>query len=141
MKKIILTLSLLIGLSAISFAQCDKKVVLNSSKTEHLDEAGAVTRTVDETAQIDITKTTVDISVNNDHKMNGTIVDNTCNWTVPFKEGKSVMHLKMSNDNGEEKKVTITIEGKGGKVTLLFEMEGEGGDRVRVYIDKFEEKA
>jgi hypothetical protein len=141
MKKIILTLSLLIGLSAVSFAQCDKKVVLNSSKTEHLDEAGAVTRTVDETAQIDITKTTVDISVNDDHKMNGTIVDNTCNWTVPFKEGKSVMHLKMSNDNGEEKKVTITIEGKGGKVTLLFEMEGEGGDRVRVYIDKFEEKA
>ncbi|ASU35492.1 hypothetical protein [Mucilaginibacter xinganensis] len=141
MKKIILTLGLLAAIGTASFAQCDKSVVLNSSKTDHLDEAGAVTRTVDETAQINITKTTVDINVNEGHKMTGTIVENTCNWIAPFKEGKSVMHLKMSNENGEEKKVTITIEGKGGKITLLFEMEGEPGDRVRVYIDKFEEKA
>jgi hypothetical protein len=141
MKKIILTLSLLIGLSVVSFAQCDKKVVLNSSKTDHLDAAGAITRTNDETAQIEISKTAIDISVNDDHKMNGTITDNTCNWTVPFIEGKSVIHAKMSNENGEEKKVTITIEGKDGKVTLLFEMEGDPGDRVRVGIDKFVEKA
>src|SRR6266403_6204158 len=139
MKKIILTLSLFIGICAVSFAQCDKKVVLTSSKTDHLDASGTITRTVDETAMIELTKTTVDISVNDNKVLSGPITDNTCNWTVPFKEGKSLIHTTMSNDNGEEKKVTITIEGKDGKVTLLFEMEGEGGDRVRVGIDKFVE--
>ena len=141
MKKIILTLSLFIGLCAVSFAQCDKKVVLTSSKTDHLDANGALTRTVDETAMIELTKTTVDISVNDNKVLSGPITDNTCNWTVPFKEGKSLIHTTMSNDNGEEKKVTITIEGKDGKITLLFEMEGEPGDRVKVGIDKFVEKA
>jgi hypothetical protein len=141
MKKIILTLSLFIGLCAASFAQCDKKVVLNSSKTDHLDAAGAITRTVDETAQIELTKTTLDITVNDNKVMSGTITDNTCNWTTPFKEGKSLIHATVSNENGDEKKVTLTIEGKDGKVTLLFEMEGEPGDRIKVAIDKFVEKA
>jgi hypothetical protein len=141
MKKLILTFLLLTSLSAATFAQCDKKLVLTSSKTDHLDAAGAIIRTADEKALVEITKTTLDISINDEHKMNGTITDNACNWKVPFKEGKSLIHAKMSNDNGEEKNVTITIEGKDGKVTLLFEMEGEQGDRVKIGIDKFTEKA
>ncbi len=140
MKKVILTLFLLVSLSAASFAQCDKTVVLTSSKTDHLDASGAVTRTVDETAMIEISKTTVNISINNDPKMNGTIKDNTCNWKVPFKEGKTVIHATMVNGGGEEKKVTLTIEGKDGKVTLLFDMEDMPNERVRVGIDKFVEK-
>jgi hypothetical protein len=141
MKKIILTLSILIGLSAATFAQCDKSVVLTSSKTEHLDEAGAITRTVDENATIELSKTTLDITVNDRKIFGGNVKDNTCNWTTPFKVGKSVVHATVTNDDGAEKQVTITIEGKDGKVTLFFEMEGEPGDKVRVYIDKFTEKA
>ncbi|MCR8559667.1 VCBS domain-containing protein [Mucilaginibacter sp. BJC16-A38] len=141
MKKIILTLSILIGLSAATFAQCDKSVVLSSSKTEHLDEAGAITRTVDENATIELSKTMLDITVNDRKIFSGNVKDNTCNWTTPFKVGKSVVHATVTNDDGAEKQVTITIEGKDGKVTLFFEMEGEPGDKVRVYIDKFTEKA
>ncbi|HVW97807.1 MAG TPA: hypothetical protein VHA56_17690 [Mucilaginibacter sp.] len=138
MKKIILTLTLLMAIG-VAFAQCDKAVVLNSSKTDHLDESGSVIRTVDETAEIVIDKSSVNISVNGDHKITATIKSNTCNWTVPYKEGKSVIKA-VADHNGEEKNITMTIEGKDGKVTLLFELEDEPGDRIKVGIDKFVEK-
>jgi hypothetical protein len=140
MKKIILTLSLLIGISAATFAQCDKTIVLNSSKTNHLDESGTITRSDDETAEIAIDKSAVNISVNGEHKVTANIKSNTCNWTVPFKEGKSVIKA-VADRNGEDQNITITIEGKDGKVTLLFEMESQPGDKIKVAIDKFVEKA
>ena len=140
MKKIILTLSLVIGLAAVTLAQCDKTVELTSSKTNHMDEKGTVTRTDDETAVIVISKSAVDISVNGDHKINAPIKSNTCNWTTPFKEGKTVIKATADHD-GQDENVTITIEGKDGKVTLLFEMENQPGDRIKVSIDKFIEKA
>lgn len=140
MKKIILTLSLLIGITAVTFAQCDKTVVLNSSKTNHMDESGTITRTDNETAQIEIDKSAVNISVNGEHKVTANIKSNSCNWTVPFKEGKTVIKA-VADHNGEDKNITITIEGKDGKVTLFFEMEDEPGDRIKVAADKFIEKA
>jgi len=140
MKKIILTLSLLIGLSAVTFAQCDKTIVFNSSKTNHMDETGTITRTDDETAEVVIDKSAINIAVNGDHKITANIKSNTCNWTVPFKEGKSVIKA-VADMNGEDRNLTITIEGKDGKVTLLFEMEEQPGDRIKVIADKFVEKA
>jgi len=139
MKKVILTLSLLIGLTAVTFAQCEKTVELSSSKTNHLDEKGTITRSDDETAVIDISKTAVDISVNGEHKITAPIKSNTCNWTVPFKEGKTVIKATADHD-GQDENITITIEGKDGKVTLLFEMESQPGDKIKVGIDKFIEK-
>ena len=139
MKKIILTLSFLIGLTAVTFAQCDKTVQLSSSKTNHLDEKGTITRSDDETAVIDISKSAVDISVNGEHKITAPIKSNTCNWTVPFKEGKTVIKATAGHD-GQDENITITIEGKDGKVTLLFEMESQPGDKIKVGIDKFTEK-
>jgi len=139
MKKIILALLLVLAINAASFAQCDKPVVLTSSKTNHLDESGAITRTDDETAVIDIGKTAVDISVNGEHKITASIKSNTCNWTTPFKEGKTVIKATADRD-GQDQNFTITIEGKDGKVTLLFEREDKPGDKIKVAIDKFIEK-
>lgn len=141
MKTITLTLCLLLAGGAACFAQCGKTVVLNSSKTEHLDASGAVQRTDDETATIMLTKTELNVSVNDEHKITGKITSETCDWKVPFKEGKTVIKATASNDQGEERNVTVTIEGKDGKVTLLFEMDGMPDDRIRVGIDKFVEKA
>ncbi|MEO6979173.1 MAG: hypothetical protein ABI113_12365, partial [Mucilaginibacter sp.] len=62
MKKVILVLSLLLTIAVTGFAQCEKTVQLSSSKTNHLDEKGTITRSDDETAVIDISKSTVDIS-------------------------------------------------------------------------------
>ena len=139
MKKIILILSLLAAGSTLSFAQCDKKVMLTTSKTQHLDATGAVLRTDAEKAVVEINKSELKINVNDDHKMTGVIKSNTCNWTTPYKEGKTIIKATISNDQGEDKNVTITSEGKDGKVTLLFEMEGQPDDRIKVSIDKFEE--
>ncbi|WP_428329013.1 hypothetical protein [Mucilaginibacter sp.] len=140
MKKIILTLSLLVAIGTVSFAQCDKNVELISSKTDHLDASGTVQRTVDESAKIDLTKTTIDIAINDEKKMHGTITSSKCDWKVPFKEGKSIITATMTNPNGDEKNVSITIEGKDGKLTLFFDMEEEPNDKVRVSISSFKEK-
>ncbi|MDF2432572.1 MAG: hypothetical protein JWP44_2203 [Mucilaginibacter sp.] len=139
MKTITVILALLMAGITMSYAQCDKKVVLTSSKTEHLDATGAVKKTDDETAKIEINKAELQISVNNEHKMTGAIKSETCDWKTPFKEGKTIIKATVSNDQGEDRDVTITIEGKDGKVTLLFEMEGMSDDRIKVGIDKFEE--
>jgi hypothetical protein len=144
MKTIALALSLLIAGSAVSYAQCGKKFTITTSKTEHLDAQGNLTHADDEKAVVVIGKTDLNITVttaNDEHKMTGTIKSDTCNWTVAYKEGKTVLKAVISNENGEDKNVTITIIGKDGKVTLLFEMEGEGDDRIRVTADKFEEAA
>lgn len=139
MKKIILVLSLLLTIAMASFAQCDKTVQLSSSKTNHFDESGAITRTDDETAVIDISKTAVDVSINGEHKITAAIKSNTCNWTTPFKDGKTVIKATADRD-GQDQNFTITIEGKDGKVTLLFEREDKPGDKIKVAIDKFTEK-
>jgi hypothetical protein len=138
MKTLILIFSMLITGTVSTFAQCDKKIIIHSSKTDHLDASGAVTRTVDETAVVEITKTTINITVNDERKMTGAIKANVCSWTVPFKNGKTVLKATMSNNEGGDKEVTMTITGSNGKVDLMFEVEGEPGDRIRITPDKFE---
>ncbi|MFI5158159.1 MAG: hypothetical protein ACHQF4_04795, partial [Sphingobacteriales bacterium] len=85
MKAITLALSLLLAGSTACLAQCDKTVVLNSSKTEHLDASGAVQRTDNETAIIELSKTALNVSVNDEHKITGKITSQTCDWKIPFK--------------------------------------------------------
>ncbi|GAC1300743.1 MAG: hypothetical protein NVSMB24_02060 [Mucilaginibacter sp.] len=141
MKTITLIFSLLVAGCTMSFAQCEKNLILTSSKTEHMNADGVVQRTDNEKAQIELSKTAVNVSVNDEHKITGTIKSQTCDWKVPFKDGKTIIKAAVSNDQGEERNVTITIEGKEGKVTLLFEMDGMPDDRIRVGIDKFAEKS
>jgi len=144
MKKIAFILVLLLAGTAVSHAQCGKKFKITTSKTEHLDASGNLTRTDDEKAVVVISKTEVNITVteaNDQHAMTGVIKSDTCNWPVAYKEGKTVLKVVISGDNGQDRDVTITIIGKDGKVTLLFESEGEENDRIRVTADKFEESA
>jgi hypothetical protein len=59
---------------------------------------------------------------------------------VPFQEGSTVIHGVAQRD-GKDMPVTLTLEGKNGKVTLIFQMDEMPEDRVKVGIDKFVEKA
>jgi len=125
LKTIIAALFLMVAGSTISFAQCDKTVTLTSSKTTHLDESGNVERTKDEKAVITITPTDITIVPGDEeHKMTGKITSKTCDWKVPFKEGKTVIKSIVSGDGGDDKDITVTIEGKNGKVVLTFEAVG-----------------
>ncbi len=138
MKTLILITGLLLSASITSFAQCGKKVTLTSSGTQHLDAKGTVLKTVDEKAIINIEEKNIKINVNDEHEMEGTIKSMTCDWKVPYKDGKSVIKTTM-NEGGEDRDVTITIEGTDGKVTLLYEMDGMPDERIKVAIVKFEE--
>jgi hypothetical protein len=141
MKTVTLAFSLMLAGSLACFAQCDKTLIINSSKTQHLDAKGVVQHTDDETAVIELTKTALIVSVNGEQKISGKIISETCDWKVPFKEGKTVIKAAVTHDqDGQQRNVTVTIEGKDGKVTLLFEMEGTADDRIRVEITKFVEK-
>ena len=140
MKKILFPL-LLVILATTGYAQCEKKVLLTSNLTEHLDGSDSLQRSNEEKSTIEVGKTEITILPGNEQeqKITGVIKSQTCNWTVPFKEGKSVIKAEMSDPRGDTKNATITITGKDGKVTLLFELADMPDRKIRVTIDKFEE--
>ncbi len=141
MKKIISILVLLIAFRATSVAQCDKKVILTSSTTEYLDSNNVVEKSVSENSTIKIDRSaSLNISPGNDHDMKGTITANSCDWKIPYKEGKSVIKSVITDQSGDVKNATLTIEGREGKITLLLEVVEMPGRKIRVPIDTFQEE-
>lgn len=138
MKKILVAFFLLFA-SVAGFAQCGKNVILTASKTEYLDAAMNVQHTVDEHTIITLRDSTVTITPGDDaHKMTGIIKSKSCIWTVPFKEGKSTVTTTITDENGRVKNLTITIEGNGGKLTFLAEIDEMPDRKIRVSVDTFE---
>ncbi len=141
MKKIISILVLLIACRVVSIAQCDKKIILTSSTTEYLDSNNVVEKSVQENSTIKIDRSTsVTISPGNEHDMKGTITTNDCDWKVPYKEGKSVIKSIITDESGNIKNATLTIEGKEGKITVTVEVVEMPGRKIRVPIDTFREE-
>jgi hypothetical protein len=142
MKSTLLALFLLVAGSAVCFAQCDKRLSIISSKTEHLNTDGSLERSVDEQTVIDINKSNISIVIENGKQtLTGVIKSNTCNWTTPFKDGKTVINTSLGNEDGNgEKDYILTIEGKDGKITFLAESVETPDKKIRLTIDKFEEK-
>ncbi|MBL4674592.1 MAG: hypothetical protein JKY70_00030 [Mucilaginibacter sp.] len=126
----------LLAFSQNADAQCDKTITLTSSETSFLDAQGAVTNTKTEEVKVTITPTDITIEPGNDPQMTGKITSKTCEWKVPYKEGKMVIKSTISGQ-GDEKHITVTIEGKDGKVTLTFEAEEMKDRKIQVVADKF----
>lgn len=140
MKILFLLLTLFTLTSFTTFAQCDKKLLLTSSVTEHLDSSGTIQRTMDENTTIEISKTEIVIAPSGDeHKITGPIKSHECNWSTPYKEGKSVIKAELTDPGGQTMHATITITGKDGKVTLLFQIAEMPDRKIRVTVEKFEE--
>lgn len=141
MRKILFALSILLASNTASVAQCGKAATLTSSKTEYLDSNMVLQRTMDEKSVVELSDSVITIAPGNEpRKMTATIKSNTCNWTVPYKEGKSLIKATLHSEHGEMKNLTITIEGKDGKVTLLAEVEDMPDRKIRVAADAFKEK-
>ena len=138
MKKIILSVLSIVTLFLSSHAQCEKKIVFESSKTEFLDRNGEVMRGMDQHTVIHITGKAITIEPSNDHVMNGDIKSDTCAWKVPYKEGKWTLNT-IFNEKGQDKKVTIVIEGKENRVSMTVTIDQEDQKIIRVWADKFEE--
>ncbi len=132
MKKILLVALLVWIAGAASFAQCDKKLTFSSSKTDHI-ENGSLLFTKDETVVLQIDKSAITLTIDGEEKGVMAITSQTCNWSVPFKEGKSTFSVTMG-----EATYSLTIEGKDGKVYLTAQNEGNGNP-MRMLANKFEE--
>ncbi len=133
-------LLLLLGSSATVFAQCDKVVVLTSSKTEYLNAAGVVQRSVDEQCVIKVDKTEVSIAPADHDPMVAKVVSIDCTWKEAFKTGKTMVKAKFTAPDGQVSDTTITIEGKNGKVTCTMTQKERPDRVIRVSADKFEEQ-
>ena len=145
MKKVLFLLMLLTILGIVfSYAQCGKKQLITSAKTEYLDGSGNVQRVQDETTTIEYDKSQISITLSNDGAeskvMSGPVKLDSCNWTIPYKQGKSIVKAVIADERGDEKTLTITIEGKDGKLSFLAEVAERPDMKIRLTIDKFEEK-
>src|ERR1700761_5828647 len=140
MKKLILIAAAFALSTTVALAQCDNTYVLKSSKTDHLDASGAVKQTMDEKAEVEVNKTKFTVTIDGNLAVTGTIKENVCNWPVPYKEGKSVIKAVVNEEGNDDKNATITIEGKNGKVTIMYELEGVPDNKITVTADSFAEK-
>jgi hypothetical protein len=139
MKKQVLTF-LFVAIAGISsYAQCGKKNVLTSSVTEYLNTSGEIQRSQEELTTVEFDSKSISI-MPGDNTMTGTIDSISCDWKTPYKEGKTVIKTVLSGENGRTMNGTITIEGKDGKLLLMAEFEEMPDTKIRVMLDKFEEK-
>lgn len=133
----------LFALSAVrtALAQCEKPVVITSSKTEYLNGQGDVQRTVEEDCTIRIDKGEVNIAPAGHEAMIGKVTSVACAWTEPFKTGKTTVEATFKDGNGAESPATISIEGKAGKFVCLMKEKAKPDRAIRVVVEKFEEQA
>lgn len=129
----------LTGIVVAGNTQCDKNLVLTSSRTEYTDSSGNVQRTEDENTTIEIGKNTITISPGSRTVMAGTIRSTACNWKTPFKEGLTELKT-VFEDNGNSRYITIRLEGKDGKVSFTVIMDDYPDRRIRVWPDTFREQ-
>ena len=121
MKSILIALFLLAAGGTMSFAQCDKKVSLTSTKTQHFDAGGALKHADDEKTVVEFNKSEITVTItkdDGDQKLTGTVKSTNCDWKVPFKDGKTTLNIALTNGGGESRDFTVTIEGKDGKLAF-----------------------
>ena len=122
-----------------SYAQCDKKNILSASSSELLNGSNELQNTDDRTTTVEYDSKLITITPG-DYTMEGAVNSITCDWKTPYKEGKTVIKATMTRSNGVLLHVTITIEGKDGKNILVTEFEESPDQKLRLTLDKFEEK-
>jgi hypothetical protein len=140
MKKVLLSLTVILFAAVSIFAQCDKKIKYQGSKAELLDEKGNVVDTKSGSILVttDAKNITLDIVENPNDKLEGTINGTECDWKEAFKVGKTALKVNVVTQNGETSAGTLTVEGKDGKLTITFQMDVMQGKSARIYVDKYE---
>lgn len=140
MKHFFVAAILLAGPIA-GYSQCEKKTVLSASKTEHLGADSSVQRSDDGFITIEYDRTTFNVNPPNEGPLTGKVDSFTCSWSTPYKIGKTRLKVSLTGSQGETQHVTVTIEGKEGKVILLATVDGHPEEEIiRLTADKFGEK-
>ncbi len=139
MKKQILTFLLVALVGLTSYAQCDKKIMLSANSTEYLSGSGEVEKTDEQLTTVEYDAKEISI-IAGDNAMDGTVNSITCNWKTAFKEGKTIIKATISHPNGQKMNLILTIEGKDGKNMMTAVFEEMPDLKIRMPVDKFEEK-
>ena len=109
MKKILFLLIMLMILGIVfSYAQCGKKQMITSTRTEYLDASGTLQRSVEESATIEYNDSSIVIVRSEGQQMKGTISIAECDWKVPYKNGKTYIKSTMVDERGESRNLNIT---------------------------------
>ncbi|MFL5741226.1 MAG: hypothetical protein ACJ75B_13465 [Flavisolibacter sp.] len=143
MKKIILSLFGITALIVGADAQCNQTVQISSIRSYFLNATDEVKGSKDENVVVTITKTTITIMFDGKAEnggMSGNIKEMSCAWTEAFKEGKTVVRTDLVDQSGDVKDATITLEGKQGKLTLLFEAKERPDQKIKLEVAHFEQK-
>ncbi len=141
MKKIIFLAVAILGFSFACKAQCSTKVRWTASKMENLDSNMNVVDSKDMNAVIETTAKDIKIDPGqgDEEVMTGTFSNITCNWNVPFKNGKTVITTDIHTSHEDLKAVIITVEAVDGKITFLLHANEYPDKLIKVYVDKYEE--
>jgi len=143
MKKIILLVLVFVTVNKWSNAQCNKKILLTSTKEEFLDANGQVTHTDEDSVTLEVSDSGITINHNNipQDELKGTIKEINCNWSEPFKTGKTTFKSDLTEVSGDEHNGNFTIEGKDGQISVLMELTDKGGMKIKLYVNRYEEKS
>jgi len=104
------------------------------------DASGTLQRTVEESSTIEYNDSSIVIVRSEGQQMKGTISTAECDWKVPYKNGRTYIKSTMVDERGESRNLNITIEGKDGTISFLAESPQNPDRKIRLVIDKFEEK-
>jgi hypothetical protein len=143
MKKIILLVLVFVTVNKWSNAQCNKKILWTSTKEEFLDANGQVTHTDEDSVTLEVSDSDITINHNNipQDELKGTIKEINCNWSEPFKTGKTTFKSDLTEVSGDEHNGNFTIEGKDGQISVLMELTDKGGMKIKLYVNRYEEKS
>jgi hypothetical protein len=141
MKKILLSLIMLVVFGINGFSQCDKKVTYTASHAAMSDIGSNVKDTLREKITVQTSKTSVKLTHNDkeDDALSGEVTDFSCQWKDSFTNGISVLKCSLSEPNGNKSTATLTIEGKAGKILITLDMQhlDGGAKKFEIFVDSY----
>jgi hypothetical protein len=143
MKKIILLSLGLFTFSLLTRAQCSKTMVWSASKADFLDAGGNLQETKEDKIVIETSDNQIILKHGDrpEDILKGNIKELNCNWTTPFKNGKTTCKTLLEEASGDTKDALVTIEGKNGKITIGIVSVSNQGRMIKIEVQDYKENS
>jgi hypothetical protein len=143
MKKIILLSLGLFTFSLLTRAQCGKTMVWSASKADFLDAGGNLQETKEDKIVIETSNNQIILKHGDRQEdiLKGNVKELSCNWTTPFKNGKTTFKTLLEEASGDTKDALVTIEGKNGKITIVIVSVSNQGRMIKIEVEDYKENS